>query len=604
MRAQYKVFLLFFLISIIYCSARFYIGIRSNWLSPLIFSDIDEPVYISHSQTIASLKLSELFNVLRGNDTGFKISSFPYILTDYVIGNIFNVNYVNPFLIASIFDLFCPLISLIVLYFTFKVIVSDSDQAIVSSLVVVFLPWFISPIGKIIDPLSGYFPHVALYLSAYFGSIPTHRWLYTQLSTTLFFVQFALIVQTLIQNKRQIYSLLILAVISALQMYIYFFGWATSAIILFELVVYLYLSSGNYRSFARYVYVILVFLLLSIPGVIVISKYVDSSKYNLFTSQSVSIPVFSNYSNYIYLPVVHLILIAALLLFKRKLNTIEQKFNLLVTLFVFFILAEVFLVNLQPLLNKPLQPFHFTALYVHPILSGLLVLLILTMSNQLVKVQRFIMLAALGAVIGNSLKISNEELSSYHRSDRVLELLKFMRDDLAPYSTLAVYPYLYSNKPETRKHIDYTSYWIGAITSKQILSDFILLSKSSEEILNSELYYSWLYKGNVDVLTACPNKFETMSAQNYYNGMLYLYENKYRECYLLNSAKQNFSLCSAMKNLPVDYILRNYDKELPNPEWYNLYTETIFADPNINVKLLRFKRSDYLQDNCLSEKSS
>jgi hypothetical protein len=608
MKKTNKIILIFAVISTLYVIVAFYIGIRSNWLSPLIFSDHDEPLYIPMTKLVSDREFKTLFTEKYIGKNSFQFPPVPYLLTDFIIGKLTNISKNNPFIISLCFDLICSFLSLIVLFFTYKKLSTSTDNAFSASLVTVFMPWLISPIENMGSFLSDLFPRIASYSHFYFESLPTHRWLHTQLSVLLFYC-FIYLLTAAYYNKRSYLTLVACAAVGAFQVYVYFFGWLSCITILSMFLLFLVISKYQTKSLMNIpleilkpASLLLLFLIISTPGIRIIYNGIDQmyNVNNLNIPESSTIPVI-NYRDFMFFsPTLFLLLLVVIYFIQYSKS--YPKINILVLSYlVIFIFSEFILMNLHLIIGKWIFPYHFTVFYIHPILGGLFTIFILDFLSLKLKIKKIIQNLILVYLTASRVINATQLLQTFNNSEVLLDLMKYIKVQTPPNSVIAVYPYGLTFEPEQSRSTEVLPYWIYALTDRNFIYDFTLFSSNKEEVVKYELFHNWLFTDKNNLLISCPTEFLSPSAQDLFTGPGYFTERRKAECLYYLSKPDLFNKCEMLKVNQVDFILRHHDKELAIPFWYQEYTKVVWSNTNSNVSLLKFDRDRYLLNNCAAD---
>ena len=536
---------------------------RTGGLSPNIFSDGDEALYLPFAAWLGKLPFGELIAGL-GHTAHFQNSYLPlgfptpHNLAELVTGKLAAILGLEPAGLGLFLDITLSFTCYLIFHALFSALSGNNAAAHCACVCLLcFPPLF---------PLSRYIPNpagwpVAIFPIENFFCLPILRGVSTQLSYPLFGGTLLLV----FGNKRYDYSLI--GASCAALLYVYFFSWV--AITAF-VVIYL-IACGPRRSVANDGLRFFVpFCVVSAPGLFWILEHQ--------ISQFKQPELIGATPWYFPLEIIALGAYCGHAVF------CQGSANTLLRAIFALCLTELLAGNIQKVAGVSLQPYHFTSFYLHPLLAAVLILAGFQHSrSSFARLFAVLIFAAFSAV---AVSKSIRALSPTADENSFAAAARFIIANTSPDDSIAVLPFTppFAKVPGGLADVRLMPYWVWAITGRFTLPRALDQVRRREQLeIARELLVGWLFSGKVQLTGDCPSGTENPSAMLAEN---FSWHRKQREIYCRQAEKQisDFSPCEALKTLSIQYLLLERD-QLPE---FSRAERPVWRSEDSKLELLRF----------------
>jgi hypothetical protein len=522
-----------------------------------------------------------------GADKQYSLSrmllSSPNAITDFIIGYAFRSISNDLLLLGTLLDLICSSLALFFLYRFYFELSSSKLSAIAAAFISVWVPYIWIPGSALsVFELSGVYTHRD-YL---FFDPPALRAVYTQVS----FVVFAVLMWRVgrILSKQEIVrsDIISLAILSALNLYIYFFAWISSFAVSIFAIGFVCLSGGETKSvglitfWKKVGYFGLIYTLISLPGVLQLASLSDQHQ-----------TIFEEFSRYFHINIWQLSF-GAMLLFVGVVGAGSYRICLIFS--AFLILAEFLTMNLQPIVCRELQPFHFPRLYFHPLISGLLTLSLLRLASARSRILEIGMYFALIVFSGVFLMITHSydeqevrlRVDQHQLINRIAtetgkgDIIAAMTD-IDPFRANLGERFTVSSLPNR----------IRAFSGRSVLFQKWDTFVGSIEELHRELLTGWIYSGQIKPVLPCEDNV-TMPGDIFVLTWTAMKLRRRLDCEAFKNIPRSLSPCDLLLRYPVDYVI--WEPKLNSTyesEALRSITELVWRSPYGNYNLLRVKKN-------------
>jgi|GEM_PF-4923367 len=522
----------------------------SNGWSHFVFADWDEPFYLLHHLLIGRASLADLTDTsgLRDLPPALKpmLTLSPHVAVDIIFGRIHNFLGLKTTTITVYLDLITVWASYVLFTWALRQICKKRIVAETASIALLTLP-SLSGVDSLIQ-IS--WPSSSHFISTPFIDYvcpPVIRAVYTQLSYPLFALALFFLFRGLSQSPWDTKDARRAGIVTGSTIYIYFFAWGSLAPMLILTAFFLYLwerfatHEKPVASFRPWISAFLLpFSLISLPGILVFA--LNPARNELVLPESLT-----GYWN-LQLGVV-LTSVAIAIYLGKFVRTKHTALLCAWGLACYF--SEIPLTNLQPLLGKLLTPYHFVSFYLRPAATAFLVILILDRSFHKY-------LLWLAAVI-----IGFKGISRYYwplfeptpKSEEIIELSKFLSTTKED-SVVWIYPFLGCPNEAHDKDLQWRilPYWVGSISQRQI-AELSQLSSDSEEYVQREFLYGWIYNGIPQLTGYCPKSLPDVP-QDLFTGIHSFQLAKRKSlCEQEQDHISRFDLCKSLKSNKVDIVV-------------------------------------------------
>lgn len=355
------------------------------------------------------------------------------------------------------------------------------------------------------------------------------------------------------------------ALFAGLLIYLYFFTWSFNIVLCLTYLMMLWCfkrfkfnssSAPSLNTLLRY---LIIFSLVSLPGV-----------FTIFNGQISSTLHLPGISNYFYFSFSALSATACFLILVRYFLVQQHLFSLLCLLAACSI-SELILFNLQPLLGKFLAPFSYKLYLIAPITWALTILIYLNLitNSRLVKFIHPLLFCVLSIFLTFS---STKLLSNFHNNQSeiigITELTNFIKIHAATDSVIAINSFIpkINISNGTQFPVSPIPHQVLALTNRKILHQewAIPSEKRSLDNFNRERFLSWLLYGEYELIWPCSINLPDLPGDLFTLTRTSHELNRYTRCLVHNQDIAPITLCEAIKNYRVDYILTGTQNESEN----------------------------------------
>lgn len=348
------------------CFPAFLIFILSDGLSPSIFNDWDEPLYLLILKQIGSYPLSDLVQKFpeTPSDFPFLPRLYAHSLVDLVLGKLYHLIKISGSLYLLTLDWCCTVFAFLA-YSKFYAKFSKSFllPELAASVAVLF-PYLIgSGLDLLPIKLLDLGPEPAI---NFYPSIPSMRSVYTQMSIPLFIIGLSYFLDAIspsIQSRSR-WKFFVIGCYCGCLVYVYGFAWISLSCLATSigLVALIFRYTSLSHLFKTALPFILGVIVLGFPGVLLSSGMRDA----MGMHKGVGAPFTA------WVPVGYLLSIGVLFYLLKKAR--PNNGPLLNIVFVACLLTEFTLCNLDFLTNTIWTSYHFSLFYLRPVSIGLLVI--------------------------------------------------------------------------------------------------------------------------------------------------------------------------------------------------------------------------------------
>ena len=255
---------------------------------------------------------------------------------------------------------------------------------------------------------------------------------------------------------------------------------------------------------------------------------------------------------------------------------VKRRFRLIGAWMLAAGLAEVFLVNMQPLLNVFLQPIHFALFFLYPMLGALLVALVAEYLSS-VKGLRNIVYAVLSVMIvlvsaGRAIRVpATVDAQNVFAAD--------VRARGIEKKTFAFYPYRkHEASGSGRWNARLEPYFWGALTGNYIVLQEIFSMRlvSQREQVERQLLLNWLYTGNLQLFISCGRDVVDPVPNNYFQQWIFEANMMKQLCRLYEREARGMDVCTLIKKFHVEYIVE--EEGLPQFAHWDVYQPQLLGE--------------------------
>ncbi|NDC37508.1 MAG: hypothetical protein EBZ48_05595 [Proteobacteria bacterium] len=531
------------------------VHLRSGGYEPAILSDWDEPYYLPLPFEAAQrARLSSLWSV---GDRGLRVYSeldsyLPHSVSDLLVGSFASALRLSPASLGIFLDVVLFPFALSILYLLYSCLGAGGLPALVASYITLLFPWVaaLSAFRIFELPIS---PHIQTISHNFFPSLPIFRGVYTQMSYPFFAAFLYLLARHCTAISTSLSRVCRLGLLGGLLIYLYFFAFG--AAICFGAIV-LVAAGAFIREGIRTTAVSMAIfgisaLIVAAPGLFAL---LDNASLFASGASLETVPPLP-YRSYWFLSPISLAACGGAAYYAYRTR------SLLGLWAASIFLAEIVLINSQPILNRWLTPYHFSLFYLHPILSGIIALsLSAYLSPVSQRIFLFFTLAITLVVSWRPYWIATT--GTGEASTSILERI----DRLPPGESLAVLPYDRGADP-THARLEYLlmPYWIKTFTHVSSFSQFMSFSPNRMELVEKELVLGFLYLGTPQMLGWCPKPTDPLRVEDLLQGAESFHEHQRRiDCAIARSLS-SIDGCALMKRHPVKYFLTVTNDVAPVP---------------------------------------
>lgn len=554
-------------------------GLIAYWISaghsPAAFSDWDEPFYLPLISDAAQISFKEAFSWTNGTLNLYNLVAdpIPHTLLDFILGKLVYVDGMSLLKFSLVLDLLCVFCAYLAGVRLFKKLGLSVISAETATIVTLCLPWLAS--------LQNYFPEMRVaffttHTHQFYPCPPILRAVYTQISFVAYLLASCLLVDLLKSKAPSLKISLLLGIVSGLTIYLYFFAWATFTCLTMICLISVGLFYPQQLKF-RFQQGLIFFSSQALVAAIGLSALFKSGKlYSPVAAkfQNSNVPGLDYSTIWYFSPLMLVALLFFVYCCLKFRDKSESRF-LVCLLALACILSEFILVNIQPIVQRWLVPYHFSLFFLHPLFSGLMAALLIGFHwSKFQHLFTFILLTfALAITVSKSLY--TYRLAS--KDKETIELLHFLAEELPPKSRLAIIPFTrpFDSQPGT---VDYLllPYWISAMTSTDVRSLFISLAPDREAYVKKELSLSWYFKGEISLIGSCSAgpliESDMISGARFYNEYL-----RALDCELAPYLREKMNPCQILSEQPVEFLLWDRDDKLIRTPGIDSFSNVIWT---------------------------
>lgn len=525
--------------------------ILSDGSSPTVFSDWDEPYYLALMRDASRLAFKDAFAI---SEYTFGLYSLvpeplPHATIDFLLGKLWRMCDISLVQFALLLDLACSILSFLVARKLFRQLGIASSLAELAAFVCIATPW----LAALQNYLPGVeIPGVSFRSHNLFPSPPAMRAVHTQISFLAFLWVLIPLIKFLQAEKPTLWVSLKTGAYGGILIYFYFFAWGAFMGLAGAALLAQWALRGG-RLFLRTIFLNLLALSLSSlivagPGLLAIS-----SREAALSDRALNLAINSDISSvWFFSPSMFLFMCLLLVLCARSQSRGDPRYHLHLLSFS-CILAEFLLMNLQPLLNRWIAPYHFPLFFLHPVLSGSsAVLLVAALKSRLSRAAAaLLLLAPISGYSIRAIRTAQTTMAEYETR----ELIDFAKKVLPPDSIVAIMPF--NNPPDsanTTPEFRIMPYWLASMADIKVLAPFMSTPYDRRELIEEELLVSWILTGNLKLLGPCPtNHFRYKDMMT---GAKFVHERlRTADCSIAREILKTLTPCQALQDHRVDYMI-------------------------------------------------
>lgn len=520
--------------------------VGGNGYSPAVFNDWDEGLYLKHCLDTCQISVFQFLENMRqdGYPIPHKISEYPICVLASAVG-------FNSATLGILLDLVCGFLAYLAAASFFSVM-SNSKQAEAASLVSLLFPWIAAL--SVFVPIPVGHPNLVSIPHEFFPSLPIQRAVYTQISIPVSFWALSLVGKS--THSLRLVPLVWAGTLSAALLYLYFFAWLyvgllAALVVACEPVI---IKTDLIATIKRLFIYSIVLGTASLPGLALLFK--DGKVYTPGPSQSGLTIAPVPYGDYWYLSLVVVIgiILVGLFLVRQVRSQAASRRTFLSLLVLLTLIAELILTNLQPLIGKWITPYHFTLFYLHPLLSGLMLLVLFDLLKSAAAQRRLFQLIA-GMTGLFAVLITFRTHSALTRFADTAELIEAVSKYTEPDTSFAVFPY--SSDANDSRLISYmiAPYWVAALASRENFSDFMGYSPLRIPFIKKEMYLGLIYKGEPALLGNCSIKVPEFPGDIISGASFFLQHSRLVDCEMAAAVLSIIQACDLISQFKIDYLV-------------------------------------------------
>lgn len=558
----------------------------------LLLSDLDESYYLRKPYDTNAYNVDNLLS--NPNILNFlSIPSFAFIdLAIAQTGLTFNL---TPTELGLLFDLLCCSIAFIGFHKFFGLFLKNNNLTSVATILFLLCPWILTGIWEL-------FPYQISTLSSATSFTlalpPIFRAFYTQTSIALMgFILFYFSKFYLSTNKNICY-LKLTAFLSGLLIHFYFFAWGSMLVTLPITIILINLQGRKYQVdytrnlISQLLYFSFFALLGSSLGLIQIA--------NVNVQGLTQLPQYPKYWN-VQIETIILLIAFSILNFKNDL-TLRTKF--LISFAQSLLLAEIILINSQSILNQVMESYHFTIIYLRPLVSSVIILLIF---KEIIKrtrpyalnslVAKFIPVFSMALISLKFISIPNYYGTDLETLSQLMKAIKEKTLETDTISMLAL-DHPFEEKIDDMRLFSILPNLMHTFTNRKMLYQNLVRNGQAEEInelFRRELLTGWLFSGKVQPVWPCLYEKPELPGDIFYGTETAFRMNRHKACNTYQHLRRTIESCSLLKEFKVDFIVQqsiNFDKQISE----NAYLEEVWH--NTEYRLLSFNQKKAIDTEC------
>jgi hypothetical protein len=538
-------------------------------------------------------------------------SNIPHEVVDLVFAQLLLVVEVSPVILASIFDLILVPASTVAFFVLFAQLGFGVWASVIAAATSVFLPW-IGAWSALFPITSAGTSSLAMVPHNFFPSLPAERAIYTQLSIPFFALSLALLARLLKENWRPLRLAAILGATHGLLLYLYFFAWGSAVVLTVITPICLSLAGVPKFRLRNAVLGMTVYLtslgLISAPGIAIL--FGGGELITPGPQHTLADP-FPFYRYWFLSPFDLMIGAAALIAVRLTLRCRDSQLkgppkldHSPITLALVLLAGSSFaihvLMNLQPILGRWLTPYHFPLFYLHPLISGLLIVL-LTEFVRSRRGQLTLTTTCLIATLAQSwLPLFS---ASSLRSDWAEERELFGKLSAFKRYSLQVASLPFSSVDPLSNKLEYLllPYWVKTLGEQQSLSQFMGFSPDRDLLVRRELLLGVLFFGEPRLIGPCPDQRDIDIHGDILTGAEAFHSFQRRiDCSIGDKIRETISSCQLISSLESKqlYLILNRTIVDPRPAWLLSAGERVWSSDSSILELWWSERSKLISFFC------
>jgi hypothetical protein len=520
--------------------------------SPVFFGDGDEAGYLQVALAAAEGKtFDEMYYFEHTTDSSYHrvLTRLPNSVIDLTVGCLGKALKLTPAALGLVLDLVFAALS----YLAFSCLFTlwmPSAVAETSAVMLLAYPWAFAIVNYV--HLSWpWFPQLQAPPFSSHSVLPVSRAVHTQFSYPLFALSLYAMARALSPERGRGCWGRAASVLCASLLYVYFFACLTATCLSVVWGVVYCCCSRDFvlqelkQQWRKVVQAVCLYLICITPGLGILLRVSQE------TIDSGISP--GHMSKYWYLPLETVFLTLAVALLVLRLDK-KSSLRLPLTLLLSCFIAEFALMNLQQMTELPLIPAHFTVLYLHPLVTGLVALLGLGCAFRRMTWEVWILFAALvAAMCCRGISINSA------RADRreTVELVRFIEEHGGEQPVLAVLPFeepFAASTPETSSRSKPTD--LAALTTSHLLyQHWFARGIPLEELEAREYALGWLFTGELKLIRACALRLAQFDKFALYQNWIAMQIDRQHQCITAERIRSKISPCSIATNFKIDFVI-------------------------------------------------
>lgn len=528
-----------FVFSAILLAPKVYLYLLTDGYSSNIFSDWDEPYYLNFMLTVGHNLLSTSFGEWSLALFPHSQLVYPHYAVDLILGPLMSGLGFKVTLLGLVLDFLCFSISYVLLNRFFRLLLSDSIQTEICSLVTLAFPAL--GLLPLLKPLEVEFlDHFYSVPIDIWPCLPVFRGVYTQVSYPLLLLGLIYSTQGILHGDRK--SLIKGGIVGGLTLYTYFFAWAVSGALYFFLTVLLS-RENRVKSLST---LMGCFFLTALPGIVLVQQ----SKATSVLQLPDTIFDFGYFS-------VELAVLLCICIYgaTQKLFGHSTPWFFLVAL----ILSDLSLMNAQQFLNFYITSYHFPSLYLGPFMGGMLVALACPLLSKKISSLLFFSLFVI------TLSLSLVESSKYSKQDEFFELVAFAQNHITSRQSIVVNPFANPLEDSPFPVTSLTPYFLVSFLPVQLVSDPV--TDYSKNSLPGESLTAFFFNGKAQLLGSCPTRPLKPSSEILYGPWTFFSNLRYGICQQATSLNLRQLACEEFQKTRPKLLIweKQFEKDFGQP---------------------------------------
>ncbi len=546
-----------------------------------------EAIYVEHAK---ALPLVELLTHWRPDQT----------YSHFAVGRLAVLLGLNVQQLNLLLDLACGTAGYITMYFLCALALGPSrlrlaELAAVTSLC---LPW-LSSLESLID-VHTLFPSVTAQIgSVQHTVLPIQEGVESQLSV----VWMGLTLIAFVSCARDAFSrdlpLIALGAATGLGIYLYVLEWIAATVLILCLFLAAPIFFGG-RLEARRVPRALIlfgasFLCASLPGLIQIQAIRETK--HIFINDP------ATYRAAFYAPVEWLIILVAggamLWVLRGRLSLLA---GCLSAAILATIVAELCILNMQPLFGVATVGIFTVSLFTRPLLSALLVALLFLRFSEEKKYRAVLGASAAFIVMGSCIANCWRTSLSTQQEGGLSQLISFVRQHVPQGSVIAMVTYERPFQAATR---EWDWRWqpsaLAALTGTHLLKEPLGLewgALSPEETISRELALGAVFTGIPKLIRGCAQEIVTEPKRMFFQQWIPVQLTRRFNCERARDAIRDMDTCQALRSYAVDYVVWEEKFSLRKPDYFSSAARLAWRSTSGDIELFAFDRERAVREVC------